>query len=172
MESSSRMRRCLKRNYRGSDHFGAAANYEKQIERKHDQGNVPVLAAEAISIEGINEDDEHAETDILDGNAYDTEQSGESQPGPLGTADEKLQPSAESNDAQHAGDQDLESTSAVAPGYVPSDLDERIVLELPSSMVRPLMVIRGTFQVRFSSLTKISPFMHTLFVCHPVLFTA
>ncbi|OAY49278.1 BEACH domain-containing protein C2 isoform X3 [Manihot esculenta] len=147
MESSSRMRRCLKRNYRGSDHFGAAANYEKQIERKHDQGNVPVLAAEAISIEGINEDDEHAETDILDGNAYDTEQSGESQPGPLGTADENLQPSAESNDAQHAGDQDLESTSAVAPGYVPSDLDERIVLELPSSMVRPLMVIRGTFQV-------------------------
>ncbi|XP_021686222.1 BEACH domain-containing protein C2 isoform X2 [Hevea brasiliensis] len=147
MESSSRMRRCLKRYYRGSDHFGAAANYEDQIERKHDQGNVPVLAAEAISMEGVNEDDEHAEIDILDGNAYDAEQSGESQPRPLETTDENLQPSAESSDAQHAGDQDLESTSAVAPGYVPGDLDERIVLELPSSMVRPLMVVRGTFQV-------------------------
>ncbi|XP_015584318.2 BEACH domain-containing protein C2 [Ricinus communis] len=147
MESSSRMRRCLRRNYRGSDHFGAAANYEDTIERKHDQGKVPVLAAEAISMEGINEDDEHSEIDNLDGRAYDTEQGGENQPRPSGTTQENLQQSAESIDAQLVGDQDLESSPAVAPGYVPSDLDERIVLELPSSMVRPLRVIRGTFQV-------------------------
>ncbi|XP_012083537.1 BEACH domain-containing protein C2 isoform X2 [Jatropha curcas] len=147
MESSSRMRRCLRRDYAGSDHCGAAANYEDQIETKHDQGVVPVLAAEAISMEGINEDDEHAENDILDGRAYDIEQNGESQPRPSGTADENLQPSAGSSDAQVAGDQGLEDISVVAPGYVPSEHDERIVLELPSSMVRPLRVIRGTFQV-------------------------
>ncbi|KAJ9171294.1 hypothetical protein P3X46_014682 [Hevea brasiliensis] len=147
MESSSRMRRFLKRNYRGSDHFGAAANYEDQIERKNDQGNVPVLAAEAISMEGITEDDEHTEINVLDGSAYETELSEVSQPRPSGATDENLEPSAESGDAQHGGDQDLESTSAVAQGYVPSDLNERIVLELPSSMVRPLMVMRGTFQV-------------------------
>ncbi|XP_050237653.1 BEACH domain-containing protein C2 isoform X2 [Mercurialis annua] len=147
MESSSRMRRCLRRNYNGSDHFGAAANYEDTTERKHDQGKVPVLAAEAISMEGIHEDDEHIEIDNLDGRVSDAEQNGEKQSRPMGTAEGNLQCSTESSDAQLVGDQNLESSPAVAPGYVPSDLDERIVLELHSSMVRPLRVIRGTFQV-------------------------
>jgi hypothetical protein len=30
---------------------------------------------------------------------------------------------------------------------VPSEADERIIVELPSLMVRPLKVVRGTFQV-------------------------
>ncbi|GMY09403.1 BEACH domain-containing protein C2 isoform X2, partial [Fagus crenata] len=153
MESSSRMRPCLRRNYRGSDHFGAAANYEDPIEAKQDQENVinssnaPILAAEAISMEPVNEEDEQVEIDNLDGRAHETEQIADNQPRPSGTAEQTLQASLGSDD-QLGSDQDLvQSSSAVAPGYVPSELDERIVLELPSSMVRPLRVVRGTFQV-------------------------
>ncbi|KAI9382029.1 hypothetical protein POPTR_014G072600v4 [Populus trichocarpa] len=147
METSSRMRRCLRRNYRGSNHFGAAANYEDQIELKHDKGNVPVLAAEAISVEILNEDGEHAEIENLGVRSFDTEQGGESQLRLSGATDQSMQPPAESSDTQLARDQDLENASAVTPGYVPSERDERIILELPSSMVRPLTVMRGTFQV-------------------------
>ncbi|KAJ6404649.1 hypothetical protein OIU84_012752 [Salix udensis] len=147
METSSRMRRCLRRNYKGSDHFGTAANYEDQIEMKHDEGNVPVLAAEAISVEGLNEDGEHTEIENFDGRSFDIEQSGESQLSLPGSNDKKLQPPAEPSDIQLARDHNLENASAVALGFVPSELDERIILELPSSMVRPLTVMRGTFQV-------------------------
>lgn len=153
MESSSRMRLCLRRNYRGSDHFGAAANYEDHIEPIQVQENVinssnaPILAAEAISVEPVNEEDEQVEIDNLDGRTHETEESANNQPSPSGIAERALQASPES-DNQLAGDQGLvQSSSPVATGYVPSELDERIVLELPSSMVRPLRVIQGTFQV-------------------------
>ena len=147
METSSRMRRCLRRNYRGSDHLGAAANYEDQIELKHGKGNVPVLAAEAISVEVLNEDGQHAEIENLDARSFGTEHSGESQLRLSGATDQSMQPPVESSDTQLARDQDLEKVSTFASGYMPSERDERIILELPSSMVRPLTVIRGTFQV-------------------------
>lgn len=47
-------------------------------------------------------------------------------------------------------DQDTAQSPSTA-GYVPSELDERIVLELPASMVRPLRVTKGTFQASLSS---------------------
>ncbi|GAY42030.1 hypothetical protein CUMW_063800 [Citrus unshiu] len=154
MESSSRMRRCLRRNYMGSDHFGAAANYEDQIERKPGQENVinpsnaPIVAAEAISMEAVNEDDEQTENDNLDDRVYNLDNVGEDQTTVSEKIEQTLQASADSSDIPPARDQDLVSSStAVLPGYVPSELDERIVFELPSSMVRPLRVIRGTFQV-------------------------
>lgn len=154
MESSSRMRRILRRNYRGSDHFGAAANYEDHIETNKEKENVidpstaPILAAEAISIDAVNEDDEQVDIDNLDGRTYDIELSGEDQQRLSGTGEEPLQTSAEANDNHVASDQDLgRSSSATSPGYVPSELNERIVLELSSSMVRPLRVVRGTFQI-------------------------
>jgi hypothetical protein len=164
METSSRMRRCLRRNYRGSNHFGAAANYEDQIELKHDKGNVPVLAAEAISVEILNEDGEHAEIENLGVRSFDTEQGGESQLRLSGATDQSMQPPAESSDTQLARDQDLENASAVTPGYVPSERDERIILELPSSMVRPLTVMRGTFQVSSMRLA-----CHSFLIIHQVL---
>ncbi|KAL5792543.1 hypothetical protein ACOSP7_001137 [Xanthoceras sorbifolium] len=155
IESSSRMRRCLRRNYVGSDHVGAAADYEDQIETKQDQENVinpsnaPILAVEAISTELVKEDDEQSEIDNLDGGAsYSLEHSEENQPIVSQTTEHTLQASAETSDNQSASEPDLASnSSAVAPGYVPSEIDERILFELPSSMVRPLRVIRGTFQV-------------------------
>lgn len=152
MESSTRMRRCVRRNYKGSDHFGAAANFEDHNKMKEQENgihssNAPILAAEAIAVEAVNEDDEQGEIDNLDGRTPSEEQSGENQPHLFETAEQSLQSTMEFGDAQVSCEPDLgESSSAVAPGYVPSELDERIVLELPSSMVRPLRVIRGTFQ--------------------------
>ncbi|XWS45971.1 hypothetical protein CRYUN_Cryun14cG0025000 [Craigia yunnanensis] len=120
MESSSRMRPCLRRNYIGTDHFGAAANFEDQTDVKKNQedvissSNAPILAAEAISMDLVNEDDEQPEIDNVDNRAYENDPS----------------------------EQDLvQSSSAVAPGYVPSELDARIVFELPSSMVTTMKII-------------------------------
>ncbi|KAF5731677.1 Beige-related and WD-40 repeat-containing protein isoform 1 [Tripterygium wilfordii] len=151
-ESSSRMRRCLRRNYRGSDHFGAAANYEDQNEVQSTQENVvspsnaPILAAEAISMEAVNEDDEHAEIDLIDAGGYDMEQSGESLQMQSGSTDQNVEASSHTGNTQIDESFD-NSSSPAAPGYVPSELDGRVVLEVSSSMVRPLRVIRGTFQV-------------------------
>ncbi|XVF33458.1 hypothetical protein REPUB_Repub17cG0170100 [Reevesia pubescens] len=154
MESSSRMRPCLRRNYIGTDHFGAAANFEDQSDVKKNQGdvisssNAPILVAEAISTELVNEDDEQPEIDNVDNSTYENGQSLEDQPRLSGITEQPLQKSVESSDTKLASEQDLvQSSSAVAPGYVPSELDERIVFELPSSIVRPLKVIQGTFQV-------------------------
>lgn len=148
MESSTRMRRILRRNYQGSDHHGAAANYEDHVHQKHDEdrainpSEASTLAAEAISTEVEIEEDEH-ETAYLDARA-----SGE-HPGEIQTRSEpgKRSPS-ESTDAHVNSELDSAPIPpAVAPGYVPSEQDERIVFELQSSMVRPLKVLRGTFQV-------------------------
>lgn len=155
MESSARMRQCLRRNYKGSDHFGAAANYEDHMDMKHDRENVidpsnaPILAAEAISMGGINEEDEQADIDnLVESEAIDMEQNGKNQPKSSGMAEQPPQASTEYIDTPIANNQDVvQGPSAVAPGYVPSELDERIVLELSSSMVRPLRVVRGTFQI-------------------------
>lgn len=165
MESSSRMRCCLRRNYRGSDHFGAAANYEDYTNTKEDHENVissssaTILAVEAISMDAVNEYDEQVEIDNLDGRSYGIEQGGENQSRLSVTPEQTLPVPVESGDIRLANDHDLvESSSAVPSGYVPSELDERIVLELPSSMVRPLRVIRGTFQVCLLSISMISLF--------------
>ncbi|XP_057980626.1 BEACH domain-containing protein C2 isoform X2 [Malania oleifera] len=153
MESSSRMRLCLRRNYEGSDHLGAAATYEDHAGMKHDQENVispskaSILAAEAISMQVMNEDDEQADMDNFEERSSDIEQSRENQRR-LPIDEQPLQTSRESTGTQTTGDEDLiQNPSPVASGYVPSELNERIVLELPSSMVRPLRVLQGTFQI-------------------------
>ncbi|CAL5381631.1 unnamed protein product [Camellia sinensis] len=155
MESSSRMRRCLRRNYGGYDHLGAAANYEDRMDLKQDKeivispSKASILAAEAISMEDIvNEDEEQEGIDNLEGRENEVEKHGDIETRMSGMAEQPLRPSVESQDPPAPSRHDLvENPSAVAPGYVPSELDETIVLELPSSMVRPLRVLRGTFQI-------------------------
>ncbi|KAK4744867.1 hypothetical protein SAY87_011179 [Trapa incisa] len=151
MESSSRMRPCLRRHYRGSDHFGEAANHEDDAENKSEQNNVigrsdaPALSADAIAVEAVNEDDDQ-EVDKLDGRTSNGDEQNNNQSSE--TTEQDQHASIESTDIQVASDQDLvRSSSAVAPGYVPSQIDERILLELPSSMVRPLKVVQGTLQI-------------------------
>lgn len=150
MESSSRMRRLLRRNYQGSDHHGAAANYEDHMHLKHDKdtdvnpSNASTLAAEAISTEVEVEEDEHDASYLNVGTNGD--HSGET-PSASRPA-EQSQMASESTDPPVGNDLDSAHIStAVAPGYVPSEQDERIVFELQSSMVCPLKVVRGTFQV-------------------------
>ncbi|XP_047154889.1 BEACH domain-containing protein C2-like, partial [Vigna umbellata] len=147
MESSSRMRRCMRRNYRGSDHLGSAANYE-DYSRENNDPSTRVLSAEAITVEGINEEEEHIETENLDLTVDDIGDEIENQPKFSKGAEKTLQKSSDSNGIQPESDEGIvQSSSAFAPGYVPSELDERIVIELPSTMVQPLRVVQGTFQV-------------------------
>ncbi|XP_057507960.1 BEACH domain-containing protein C2 [Actinidia eriantha] len=153
MESSSRMRRCLRRNYRGSNHLGASANYEDRMELKQNKENVispskaSILAAEAISMAVVNEDEQEGINNI-ESREDEGEQHMNIKTRLSGTAEQPLPALVESTDSQATSCHNVvEDPSAVAPGYVPSELDESIVLELPSSMVRPLRVLRGTFQI-------------------------
>ncbi|KAG4132604.1 hypothetical protein ERO13_D08G042866v2 [Gossypium hirsutum] len=154
MESSSRMRPYLRRNYTGTAHFGSATNFEDQSDLKNNQQDVissstaPILAAEAISTNLLNEVDEQPELDNEDNRGYENDQGGKDQPRLYGISGQPLHKMVESTDSQFSNEQDLvQSLSAVAPGYNSSELGERIVFELPSSMVRLLKIIRGTFQV-------------------------
>lgn len=143
METSSRMRRILRRNYQGSDHHGAAANYEDHIEQKQEKpeaaspSNASIVAVEAISSDLGNDEDEQ---DV----AYmDVRASGE-----LSDDIQRISSGRGENSLKSGESLDSEPIpTLVAPGYVPFEHNERIVLELPSSMVRPLKVLRGTFQV-------------------------
>ncbi|XP_051143997.1 BEACH domain-containing protein C2-like isoform X2 [Andrographis paniculata] len=148
MESSSRMRMILRRNYQGSDHRGAAANYDDHIDQKHDKdrainpSEASTLAAEAISADVEIEEDEHDTAYLDTNNEHPSDIQLRSPSG------EHPQASPESTGAPVTSG--LDSTpipAGVAPGYVPSEQDERIVFELQSSMVRPLKVLKGTFQI-------------------------
>lgn len=157
MESSSRMRPYLRRNYIGTAHSGGAANFEDQSDLKNNQQHVissstaaAILAAEAISTNLLNEDYEQTELDNEDNRSYEKYQGGKDQPRLYGISGQPLHKMVESTDSQFANEQDLvQSLSAVAPGYASSERGERIVFEVPSSMVSLLKIIRGTFQVRF-----------------------
>ena len=155
MESSTRMRSCLRRNFEGSDHFGAAANYEDPVEPKHSKENVvspskaSSLPKEAISMELVNEDDEQDEILNVERKMDNVGQMDDAQTRLSGTAEQALQVS-DSPKPQAGIDEDFASSSAVVPGYIPSEDDERVILELSASMVRPLNVWQGTFQVSFN----------------------
>ncbi|XP_019161040.1 PREDICTED: BEACH domain-containing protein C2-like isoform X1 [Ipomoea nil] len=153
METSSRMRRCLRRNHRCSDHYGAAANYGR-IGPKLEEVNLissskaSLLIKEAILMEEADED--YEETLRLECELDETHHHGEIQNRTMTTAEQSLQASSVSRDLPDDANPDPEmmwSPPAVALGYVSSEQDERIILELPSSMVRPLKILRGTLQI-------------------------
>ncbi|XP_077235133.1 WD-40 repeat family protein / beige-like protein [Tasmannia lanceolata] len=151
MESSMRMRRCLRKNYKGSDHLGAAANYgDHLLQHKPDQQNITasIVMAEAISTGEGNEEDEQTETDNYECETHDTEQSVDNHQRLSTSVEQPLQGPLDFAGSEAPNDGNfVQNASAVAPGYVPSEFDERIILELSSLMVRPLRVIRGTFQI-------------------------
>uniref|UniRef100_A0A0D9ZP04 BEACH domain-containing protein C2 n=1 Tax=Oryza glumipatula TaxID=40148 RepID=A0A0D9ZP04_9ORYZ len=155
-ESSSRMRRFMKRNHKGSDHLGAAADYEERKLSNVAQSNecnpegteplvtdtlpstAPIITAEAMSVDDRNEDNEQLESDTTQSSVDDRLQQADQQ---------SVKGSIDSRGSGISADRNLVRSTVIAPGYVPSDADERIIVELPSSMVRPLKVVRGTFQV-------------------------
>ncbi|VAH35372.1 unnamed protein product [Triticum turgidum subsp. durum] len=157
-EGSSRMRRFMKRNYKGSDHLGAAADYDDRKLLSADvQSNecnpkgadssltdtIPstasVVIAEAMSVDDRNEDIEQLESDTTHNSADQLQSSSADQ--------QSMKKSVDSRSSGISADRNLVRSTVVAPGYVPTEADERIIVELPSLMVRPLKVVRGIFQV-------------------------
>jgi hypothetical protein len=157
-ESSSRMRRFIKRNYKGSDHLGAAADYDdRKLLSSAVQSNecnlegadssltdtIPstasVIMAEAMSMDERNEDNEQLESDATHSSVDQLRHSS--------SVDQPMKGSVDSRGSSLSADRNLVRSTVVAPGYVPTEADERIIVELPSLMVRPLKVVRGTFQV-------------------------
>ncbi|KAL6633830.1 hypothetical protein ACP70R_026501 [Stipagrostis hirtigluma subsp. patula] len=155
-ESSLRMRRYMKRNYNWLNHLGAAANYEEQkflcdgsesnachVEDGYSSlTNVLstsslITVAEAVSMHGGHEDTAMTETESIC-----SDQLTNSSP-----SDPSFTGSVDSRSSDFSGVRNLVRSTVVAPGYKPGKDDERIIIELPSLMVRPLKVVRGTFQV-------------------------
>ncbi|KAL8128509.1 hypothetical protein V2J09_017664 [Rumex salicifolius] len=154
IESSSRMRRCLRRSYRGSDHFGAAANNEHQSGLRENRqalinpSNTSMLTPDAISVDLMTEDDEHSDSYNIGIKDFEGEPHAENHYSPSGAIEPPMLLSSESVDNQVNNNQGMtDDPSAIAPGYVPSVVDERVILELPASMVRPLKIVHGTFQI-------------------------
>uniref|UniRef100_K3Y4M0 BEACH domain-containing protein C2 n=1 Tax=Setaria italica TaxID=4555 RepID=K3Y4M0_SETIT len=160
-ESSSRMRRFMKRNYKGSDHLGAAADYEdrkllstaaQSNECNSEDANsslanalpssASVIMADAMSMDERNAENEQLETDTTHSSVDDDQLQHSS------AADKQsVKGSVGSRSSDICADRNLVRSTVLAPSYVPSEADERIIVELPSLMVRPLKVVRGTFQV-------------------------
>ncbi|CAM0903433.1 unnamed protein product [Alopecurus aequalis] len=157
-ESSSRMRRFMKRNYKGSDHLGAAADYDDrkllssavQSSECNVEGadssltnTIPstasVIMAEAISMDERNEDNDQLESD--------TNSSADQLQHSSSADQQSTKGSVDSRSSGISADRNLVRSTVVAPGYVPTEAHERIIVEFPSLMVRPLKVVRGTFQV-------------------------
>ncbi|KAG8059986.1 hypothetical protein GUJ93_ZPchr0002g23183 [Zizania palustris] len=140
-ESSSRMRRFMKRNYSWSKYLGLADNYEhkllcdgtefKDCHREDGysqftnalQTSCSIIVAEAVSVDARHEETEQAETEIIYSSVDD------------------------STSSDFSCALNLVRSTVVAPVYSSSKTSERIIIELPSLMVRPLKVVRGTFQV-------------------------
>ncbi|KAK1618689.1 hypothetical protein QYE76_024206 [Lolium multiflorum] len=157
-ECSSRMRRFMKRNYNGSDHLGAVVNIEEQkllcdgvesspchTEEESTQfiNDLPrsslVIVAEAMSVDIGHEDAEQTETETIC-SSVDDQLRNSLQPDPF-------KGSVDSRSSDFSGVRNLVRSTVIAPGYRSGEEDKRIIIELPSIMVRPLKTVRGTFQV-------------------------
>nr|TKW40771.1 hypothetical protein SEVIR_1G267900v2 [Setaria viridis] len=150
-ESSLRMRRFMKRNYNWLNHLGATANYGEQkflcdgadsnACHSEDGDSLPtnVLSTSSlITVDGGHEDILQGETENICSSVDD--QLTNSSP-----LDQSLTGSVDSRSSDFSGVRNLVRSTVVAPGYRPSN--ERIIIELPSMMIRPLKVVQGTFQV-------------------------
>lgn len=156
-ECSSRMRRFMKRNYNGSDHFGAAVNFEQMLLcdgvesdacHKEEGGarftnalptSSLIIVAEAMSVDRGHEDAEHIETETIC-SSVDDQLRNSLTPDPF-------KGSIDSRSSDFSGVRNLVRSTVIAPGYRSGEEDRRIIIELPSLMVRPLKTVRGTFQV-------------------------
>lgn len=172
MENSLRMRRCMRRNYKRSDRLTTTTNFDDHLlqltieENASSHANDPqgsikaglfsnasVVMLEAISLEEKNYGDEQEENENSEDMMHTREKSSENKKGFPARRDAKV-----------ANDRKLvRSTSAVAPGYVPSECDEEIIFELSSLLVHPLRVVQGTFQVSIMFNIVSKPIIHLSF---------
>uniref|UniRef100_A0A0D9VJ66 BEACH domain-containing protein n=1 Tax=Leersia perrieri TaxID=77586 RepID=A0A0D9VJ66_9ORYZ len=141
-ETSSRMRRFMKRNYKWSEYLGMAHDYEEHMllcdgaesnESHKEDGDSPfanalrtsssIIVADVMSVDPGHEDTEKIENVTIYSSVDD------------------------STSSDFSSVHNLVRSTLVAPCYSSSKNSERIIIELPSLMVRPLKVVRGTFQV-------------------------
>lgn len=148
MESSSRMHRCLRRDFKGTDHSGVAIGHDDPTHLERDKENL-ILALKSLSTEVTNEDDERSAVINMEINTDDMWLYEDIQTRPSVTAEQHLQVPADSTEPQVSNYQDF-SQSPSAAGALPGEHCEIIIAELPASMVRPLKVRYGKFQVMWN----------------------
>jgi hypothetical protein len=144
-ESSLRMRRFMKRNYNWLNHLGASVNYGEQkflcdgADACHSEDGDSLLSVLRISsLITVDEGHEQRESENICSSVDDqlTDSS---------TPDQVFTGSIDSRSSDFSGVRNLVRSTVVTPGYKTNN--ERIIIELPSMMIRPLKVVRGTFQV-------------------------
>ena len=144
MENSLRMRLRLKQNYKGSDHHGAAADYQEPEQSSMSQalGNTPLpegapkLAPEEDALEESVEEDSREKTQERE------EGSGEVNKDAAETVVEG------SGSSVAVPSQATDATVAAVAAAMSTELKEKLILEIPAAMVLPLKILRGRFQVR------------------------
>ncbi|KAK8635516.1 hypothetical protein V6N13_004250 [Hibiscus sabdariffa] len=172
METSSRKRPYLRRNYTGNAHFEEKNDVKNNIQDNISSSNDLIMAADAISTDLVNEDYECPELDNVDNRGYEKDQGGKDQSMIYGISEQPLHKIVESTDSTYANEQDLvQSLPAVAPRYASSELGERIVFELPSSMIQLQQIIQGTFQSQMSAHSGCchASLFNPDFTCFPLL---
>jgi hypothetical protein len=144
MENSLRMRKRLKRNYKGTDHHGAAADYQEseQASTASSLGETPLpagapkLAPEEDAFEETGDDElrdqgereeERGEMSRMESSKNSTDGFGSSVP---------VSPQAPSA-----------SAAAAVAAALATESKDKLLLEIPAAMVQPLRVLRGRFQV-------------------------
>ncbi|KAL8210367.1 hypothetical protein R6Q57_007099 [Mikania cordata] len=147
MESSSRMRRCLRRDFKGSHHSSVTASGNDPMQLARDKEN-SILALKSVSIDVTNEDDEQDSIIKMDANTDEMWLYEDIQTRASATAEQQLQVPMDSIEPHVSNYQDLaESPSAMGRGNIPNEQCEIIIFELPALMVQPLKVHHGTFQI-------------------------
>lgn len=150
-ESSSRMRRFMKRNYNWLNHMGASVDYgEKKFlcdgadfnaHHSEDGESLPTNVLSTSSLITVGGGHEH----MVQGETENICRSVDDQLTNSLPPDQSLTGSVDSRSSDLSGVRNLVRSTVVASGYRSSN--ERIIIELPSTMIRPLKVVRGTFQV-------------------------
>lgn len=149
MENSLRMRLRLKRSYKGTDHHGAAADYKEPEISSMSQAlgstplpeGAPKLAPEEDSLEESVESIEE----------YLTEKTQEREEGGGEMNKEAGEAMVEgSGSSLSVPTQATNASVAAVAAAMSTELKEKLILEIPATMVLPLKILRGRFQVSVS----------------------
>lgn len=137
------MRKRLKRNYKGTDHHGAAADYQEPegmpVASTLANTPLPEGAPKLVPEEGAFE--EPGEEDLKD-------QHEEREYGSVDLPKEAAETTSEgSGSAKSAPPQASNAAVAAVAAAMSTEPKEKLILEIPAAMVQPLKVLRGRFQV-------------------------
>eukprot|EP01018_Ginkgo_biloba_P016129 Gb_14861 [translate_table: standard] len=167
MENSLRMRRCLKRYYKGTLHTGAAANYEDpqstgvhnnddiKFSDKEAEGSLanrfPTSASMLLPEQSLleeSQEDEGSRSDYCEDKKDDLEHDSELSQKLSEGSEELISGSAKLSRIKDAVNNPVQQGLTMASvGSVVIESNERMLLEIPAAMVQPLRFMKGRFQV-------------------------